>query len=197
MGRRANYVRLVSSNEVSTISYHRAATFFLQYILDVYRENNIINNHKFRKQHLYKQEVETHLSLNKENIMILFCKYSDIDEQENNRYLTLPKFEKLCKDVPAMCFSTAKVRHAYTNSLELVIIDHDPHSRERYNKMIYTEFQEALCRVTLAIFQDTELEHLKFIEKLKLVLDNIFVLIDRKQKHILEMIDIGDDTSDH
>lgn len=53
----------------------------------------------------------------------------------------------------------------------------DAESRQAYNRMVYVEFLEMLCRMSLQVFSGSELDHLEVSKKLGYVLKIILAIV--------------------
>lgn len=76
--------------------------------------------------------------------------------------------------------------------------DDEPRKIDKYNKMLFVEFLEMLCRVAFEHFDDYCYSDWSFMKKLENVLDNVLNIRAIERKEVVEntLVDSDADVSD-
>lgn len=74
------------------------------------------------------------------------------------------------------------VIYAFSYSKSTIMQDHDQFTRQNYNKLQFGEFVELLCRLTLAVFNQSEMAGLQLSEKLTYMMNDIFGQLGEQTK---------------
>ena len=180
-------------NEYNELNPAQAFYIFLENKVKPYYQSLTISGQSFRDDQLWVHDIDMVYTINELAIRELFRKY----QRPGQDTLTEPDFDRmLIEDAKIPGVTHAMVREAFGMSQMTVVQESDEKAFATYSHSKFAENLEVLARISVFLFEGSEMESEDLKLKLEHLLNELFKTINKKVKFNRIIIEEFSDSDD-